>query len=345
MAERRRICVCAAQVPFMQGGAEQHVNNLTSALTAAGHRVELVRLPVAWARDRVLASALAWRFVDVAADVVIATNFPSYYIRHPRKVVWLFHQHRVAYDAVDSEWSDFDLSEAALATQQALTAWDTRVLEEAVARFTTSREVADRLLRFNGLSAQPLYHPAPLQDLLSAGEFGDYLFCASRLEANKRVELAIRAVAVASSRPRLLIAGDGTQRPALEGLIRNLRLTDRVKLLGFVENARLIELFGNARAVLYPPHLEDYGYVTLQAFAAHKPVITTADSGGILEWVVDGETGTVGEPTPESLGGAIDRVMGLEEDALRAMGDRGFAQVRPLRWDTVVDTLVEAAGG
>jgi glycosyltransferase involved in cell wall biosynthesis len=345
MAERRRICVCAAQVPFMQGGAEQHVLNLVAALEAAGHEVELVRLPVAWARDRLLASALAWRFVDVVSDMVIATNFPSYYIRHARKVVWLFHQHRVAYDAVDSEWSDFDLSEEALATQEALTRWDTRVLEEAVARFTTSREVADRLLRFNGLVAQPLYHPAPLQDALSAGGYGDYLFCASRIEANKRVDLAVRAVAEARTRPRLLIAGVGSQRPALQALIRKLGLGDRVELLGFVDDARLVDLFRKARAVLYPPHLEDYGYVTLQAFAAHKPVITASDSGGTLEWVAEGETGTVGEPTPESLAGAIDRVMDLDEGSLRAMGDRGFERVRPLRWETVVDTLVEAGAG
>ena len=54
---------------------------------------------------------------------------------------------------------------------------------------------------------------------------------------------------------------------------------------------RLIELYANALAVVYAPIDEDYGYVTLQAFLAGKPVITSSDSGGVLEWVEDGVTG------------------------------------------------------
>ena len=92
------ICVCGAQVPFMYGGAEQLLENLVGALRAAGHRADLVRLPAAWERERVFDAAMAWRMVPIDADLVIATNFPSYFVRHPRKVVWLFHQHRVAYD-------------------------------------------------------------------------------------------------------------------------------------------------------------------------------------------------------------------------------------------------------
>ena len=92
------VVITGAQVPFASGGAELHMENLVRAVQDAGHRADLVRLPVAWEKERLFDSPLAWRLVPVDADLVIATNFPSYFVRHPRKVVWLFHQHRPAYE-------------------------------------------------------------------------------------------------------------------------------------------------------------------------------------------------------------------------------------------------------
>src|ERR1700712_2634067 len=154
------IVVCGAQVPFVRGGAELHMDNLVTALTAAGHRAELVRLPVAWEKGRLFDSPLAWRMLPIDADLVIATNFPSYFVRHPRKVVWLFHQHRGAYDAADAEWSDFGPDPVSLETQRQLVEWDNRALDEAAHVFTTSGVVADRLARYNGPS-RPAPHPPP----------------------------------------------------------------------------------------------------------------------------------------------------------------------------------------
>ena len=82
------VLVCATQVPFMRGGLELHVENLVAALVAAGHRSEAVLVPAAWDRERLLDAALAWRLVPLDADVVIPLNFPSYFARHPRKVLW-----------------------------------------------------------------------------------------------------------------------------------------------------------------------------------------------------------------------------------------------------------------
>src|SRR5712671_31556 len=88
-----RIAVCGAQMPFARGGAELLMDNLVAAFRAAGHDTELVRLPVAWERPRLFDSALAWRLIPTDSfDVVIPTNFPSYFVRHPNKVVWLLHQ-------------------------------------------------------------------------------------------------------------------------------------------------------------------------------------------------------------------------------------------------------------
>jgi glycosyltransferase involved in cell wall biosynthesis len=334
-----RICVCAAQSLYVRGGAELAQENLVNALRAAGHETELVCLPVQWSRSHLLQSAFAWRLLTLDADLVIATNFPSYFARHPRKVVWLFHQHRAAYDALGQPWSDFGMDDDSLAVHRELLDWDNRVLSEAIQLFATSFRVADRLRRFNGLDADVLYHPPPLSDLLHSGASGDYVFCATRLEANKRPNLMVSAMSHVRSDIRLVIAGRGSMRRELDAQIRRLGLQTRVTLLGFVEDAEIIHLFANALAVMYVPSDEDYGYVPLQAFYAGKPVITTDDSGGVLEWVKNDVTGLVAAATPVGVAAAIDRLARDGQWSAR-LGCAGEEAVAALSWSTVVDTLL-----
>lgn len=335
------VCICGAQVPFMRGGAELAMNNLATAFTEAGHRVELIRLPVAWDQERLLDAPLAWRLIPVDADLVVATNFPSYYVRHPRKVVWLFHQHRAAYDAAEAPWSDFGYDDGSLETQALLSDWDVRALEEARKIYTLSKLVANRLTRYNGLEATPLYHPPPLYDRLHSRESGDYVFCATRLESNKRPELMIEAMAHTNQNVRLVIAGSGSLSSELWGLAKKREAADRVELLGFVDDEVIIERYAEALAVIYVPFQEDYGYVTLQAFYAGKPVITASDSGGVLEWVEDGVTGIVTDGSPTALGAAIDRVASDPRLAHR-LGEAGRQRVRDLSWRSVADRLVSS---
>jgi glycosyltransferase involved in cell wall biosynthesis len=90
--------------------------------------------------------------------------------------------------------------------------------------------------------------------------------------------------------------------------------------------------------VLYTPAQEDFGYVTLQAFFAGKPVVTTKDAGGVLEWVEDGVTGFVTEPEPAAVAAAID-ALARDPDRARAMGEAGRARVADLDWADVITRL------
>lgn len=334
-----KICVCGALLPFVRGGAELHQENLVEALRRAGHEADLVRLPTAWDRARIFDAALAWRLVPIDADLVIATNFPSYFVRHPRKHVWLFHQHRAAYDAADSPWSDFGLDCEALEAQRLLVEWDNIALEEATRRFTTSHEVARRLERFNGITGEPLYHPPPLHDELHEGPFGDYVFCATRLERNKRPDLLVDALPHLRTPTRVVIAGRGTLHQVLRSRARSTGTAARLELPGFVPDGDLIALYAGALAVVYAPFEEDYGYVTLQAFLAGKPVITASDSGGVLEWVEHEVTGLVTDGSPAAIAAAIDRLADDREAAAR-MGAEGRRRAAALSWDRVVATLI-----
>jgi glycosyltransferase involved in cell wall biosynthesis len=314
------------------------MENLVSAAIAQGHRAELVQIPTAWDRERIFDAALAWRMTPIDADLVIAINFPSYFVQHPNKVVWLAHQHRGAYDGAGGPWSDFTLDDTGLELQRLLTEWDTRALLEAQKLFTSSGVVADRLARFNGLAAEPLYHPAPLWSELHGGPAGTSVFCPLRLEGNKRPGLLVDALTHLKTPTRLRLAGRGSLADGLVAQARELGVSDRLDLLGFVTDDALVEFYAEALAVVYAPFDEDYGYVTLQAFRAGKPVITAVDSGGVLEWVEDGVNGFVTDGSPEAIAAAIDRF--ADDPALaEKMGAVGRERVAHLDWAPVVARL------
>jgi glycosyltransferase involved in cell wall biosynthesis len=117
---------------------------------------------------------------------------------------------------------------------------------------------------------------------------------------------------------------------------------DRVHFEIGVSDARLYELYETALAVYYGPFDEDYGYVTIEAFAAGRPVVTLTDSGGPLEFVFDGETGLVTPPDPKAVAQAFDRLYADRDLALR-LGRAGGAVVRAEvpRWPDVVARLLD----
>jgi glycosyltransferase involved in cell wall biosynthesis len=114
---------------------------------------------------------------------------------------------------------------------------------------------------------------------------------------------------------------------------------DRVTFLGAVDDERLLELYREALAVVYPPFDEDFGYVTLEAFLSRKPVITATDSGGPNEFVVDGVNGLVRAPEPEAFADAINA---LAQDPRKAasLGEAGYERARTITWDGVIERLL-----
>jgi len=342
------VVVCEAQVPFVQGGAEFHVAELVRQLRAHGHATELVRVPFKWyPKDEILAHAAAWRLLDLSEsngrriDLVICTKFPTYFVRHPRKVAWLIHQHRAAYELAGTPFSDFTHEEADVALRERIIGLDTTMLRECSRLFANSANTAARVTRYNGLAAEPLYHPPRLADRLHGGPAGAYMLSVGRLEAVKRVDLAIRAMTDAPSDVSLFIAGTGTFREPFEALAASLDLGDRVRFLGEVDDDALIRLYAGALGVIFPPFDEDYGYVTIEAFLARKPVVTTNDAGGPNEFVVDGVNGFVCAPDPAALGAAIGRLH-ADRGRAAAMGEAGYDRARTVTWTGVVDRLVGA---
>ena len=159
----KRILICTSQVPFVRGGAELLAEGLRDALRQRGHSVDIVSLPYSWQPHEQLGkAALAWRLLDlshvdgVPVDQIICTKFPSYVAAHPNKAVWLVHQHRQAYDWYGTALSDFANTNEDREVRAMLLRLDRRMLSEAQQRFAISRNVAERLKRFNGLESTVL---------------------------------------------------------------------------------------------------------------------------------------------------------------------------------------------
>lgn len=333
-------------MPFVEGGAELHVRALIDQLRRRGYDVEKVALPFrAHPKNELLAQAAAWRLLDLSSsnaqpiDLLIATRFPTYFARHPRKVAWVIHQHRAAYELCGTPYSDFDHTEEDVALRRRLIELDRRMFDECQHVFTNARNTAARLEKFNGVAAQPLYHPPPLAERLQPGPYGDYALVVGRLESVKRPDLAIRAMAGAPASLRLIVVGEGSGRAAAEQTAVACGVSGRVTFVGSAGADELVRLYAGARAVVYAPFDEDYGYVTLEAFLAARPVITATDSGGTLEFVRDGENGFVCAPDPEAIAAALTRVAqnaGLASE----LGQRGRSRALQVTWDGVVERLV-----
>ncbi|HYG63103.1 MAG TPA: glycosyltransferase family 4 protein [Thermoanaerobaculia bacterium] len=344
----KRIVITINRVPFAYGGAEMLVESLRDQLVLRGHEVDVVAVPFAWSsRTQLLKSALSWRLLDLTSaggqriDLVIATRFPSYVVKHPNKVVWLIHQMRQVYDLLGTPYSDFREDEPRdRQVIDGIRAMDRRTLSEARAVYTISGNVAERLKRFNEVEGTPLYPPPRLEGRYHEGDFGDYVFTAGRLDRLKRFDLLIRALEHTQAPVRCRIAGEGPERGKLEELIARLRLGDRVELLGWASDDAMVEHYAGSLAVFYAPYDEDYGYVTVEAFKSGKPVVTAADSGGVLEFVEEGRNGFICPPdAPREIAARLDTLYKDRERA-RKMGQVGMETVAGIGWDAVIRGLV-----
>lgn len=352
-----RILLLNSQIPFARGGAEGLVEALAGALVERGFEVDRVALPFSLAsREQLVRSALAWRLLDVEAvegrpiDLVIATRFPSYLVRHPNKVVWLIHQLRQVYDLAGSRYSDFDDAEPRdRRAAEMVRRMDRRTLGEARRLFAISKNVADRLRRHNGLEAEALYPPSPLAPLL-AGEAAEpaeaaedgapYVFTAGRLVRPKRVDLLVEALARSSGGLGAVVAGTGPEAEPLARRAAERGVADRVRFAGWLADEEVARLYRGCRAVYFAPFDEDYGYVTVEAMRAGKPVVTTRDAGGALELVRDGVNGLVVEPTARAVAAALDR-LAADPALARRLGEAGRRTVAGIEWEAVVARLTE----
>jgi len=344
----KRVAVVTSSPLFVEGGHLVIARALVQALREEGHQAELVVTPQN-RFGRQGAAYLATWLTDVgfgvdgrAVDHVVSTRFPSYAVRHPNHVCWLNHTMREYYD----QWNRFSehlswkgrIKEGARRT--AVHTADRWLLTKNVKRiFAQSRNVQTRLQRWGRISSEVLYPPPPQRAYRCEG-YGDYIFAVSRLTPLKRMSLLIEALAnPEAAGVRCLIAGEGEEQKALENAIASRGLASRVQLLGRIDDRQMLEHLARCRAVCFPPLDEDYGFVTVEAFASRKAVITCVDSGGPAELVTDNLNGKVCAPRPETLAVALREVM-EDPAAAERLGTAALEKVSRMTWPGTVRKLL-----
>lgn len=346
-----RILITTVHVPFVRGGAEILADGLRDALVAAGHAAEIVAVPFKdYPPERIPDQMLACRLLDLtescgrAVDRVIGLKFPAYLIPHPHKVIWLLHQHRPAYDLWNHPLGPLEYHASGTQVRDAIRLADRHLIPEARRIFTISQTVSDRLQRFSGIDSTPLYHPPSGAELYTSAPARDYLFFPSRLDRIKRQELVLEALAQTRHPVRVHFAGtaaDGITASHLHAVARRLDVENRVLWLGQLSETDKRQAYAEALGIVFPPVGEDYGYVTLEAMLASKPVITCTDSGGPLEVVAHGRTGLVAEPTAAALAVAMDTLWN-DRALAESLGRAGRERYDRLdiTWSHVVERLL-----
>lgn len=345
MPAAKKICVCTAQIPFAFGGTEILGDSLVSQLSGIGHSTELVRLPLqTQPHEELLKSCIAWRLINLdfveleEIDLVIATRFPSYMVRQQNKVIWLVHQYRQIYDLYDTPYTSFQPTSKDNEIRKYLIDLDNESFREARKIFTISKTVAERLRRWNGFESEVLYPPISDAREFFCESYGNHVLSVARLAGNKRVHLLIESMQHVSERFHAVIVGDGYARAELEALTARLRLQKRIHFTGHLSRAEVIQHYAKAGVLFYGPKDEDYGFATLEAFHARKPVITCSDSGGVLEFV-DGESGWIAGANPESIAACIDEALSNQKNC-RAKGETGNSKIASLNWNYVLERLL-----
>jgi len=341
------IAVVTSSPPSVEGGHLVIARSLVRALSAAGHDAHLVITPDHGFGRQASEYLATWR-TDVstidgrAVDRVISLRYPSYAVRHPVHVCWLNHTMREYYDlwpelVASISWPNLIKERLRKVSIHAADHW---LLTHNVRRVVAQSQTIQRRLAADfGIRADVVYPPPPPRRY-RCDEYGDFIFAISRLTRHKRVDLLIRALAEASAgHVKAVIAGEGDARQELETLARALGVSDRVAFIGHVDEQTMLDHLARCRAVCFTPIAEDYGFVTVEAFASRKAAITCADSGGPTELVKDDDTGVVCEPTPASVAIALAR---LSDDRALAerLGANAAARVASMRWDVVVQRLL-----
>lgn len=346
------VLVVTSAPPLVEGGHIVIARALQQALTDAGHQSAVVTTPSNRFGRQGPAYLANW-LTDVGetgdgrrVDRVISLRYPSYAVRHPRHVCWLNHTMREYYDL----WDDFSrrLSPQGRIKEgvrrQIIHAADRYLLRHNVSRVVAQSETVRARLDKWGLAQADVLHPPAPPRPYRCDEYGDYLFLVSRLSPLKRVDLVLRALAEPpAARVKMVIGGDGEARGDLERLAGELRLGDRVRFAGRLSEDDLVTHYARCRAVVFTPKDEDYGFVTVEAFACAKPVVTTTDSGGPGELVRHGISGHVVAPTPTAVANAMAALM---DDPTRAaqMGTQGQTDTAHLTWAETVRRLTTDDG-
>lgn len=306
-------------------------------------------------------------------DLVVSTQPPSYAINHERHIGLFYHHLRIYYDLSHAYLAaGFAPPWDHLAAQSAVRRLDAELLGK-VSLFLAPPNTRKRLKHFNGLdNVLDFWAGSPIAEILVGMPVEDRYagppIVINRQEFPKRSELFVHAMKYLPGMSGIVIGGGG-RTAWLKGLDATLsghgvdldafgpadlwlnrgdpptpqlpQNDSNVLILDRIANAELIDRYRTALCVVGTALDEDYGLTAIEAMAAGRPLIVTADGGGLVEFVEHGVNGFVVEPSGRAIAEAISR---FDKDRALAqqMGRAGREMFDSFSWSRGVDTFLNA---
>jgi glycosyltransferase involved in cell wall biosynthesis len=337
--------VTPKSVSCEKGGAENLYEGLVSALNKAGHRATQIDILVDESSfERILESYCNCFYLNLDDyDLVISTKAPTYMVRHRNHISYLLHPIRVFYDMFNVEYNSNDKEKQK--QKKLIHEFDkyglnpSRVKKHCVIGEVVAQRMRDADPFWNDVNFKVIY-PAPIISTFLDPKKGEFIFLPGRLHRWKRVDLIIKAMGYLKNDTRLLLAGAGEDANDLRKLVHNLGLDQKVQFLGKVSDEELLDLYSRAILVPFVPIQEDYGYITIEAFRARKPVITCKDSGEPANIVKESISGFIVDPDPKKIAEKMDYLIENPDEAV-LMGENGFLSVQNIIWENGIKELLE----
>lgn len=177
--------------------------------------------------------------------------------------------------------------------------WD-RISADRVDHFLANSDyVKKRITKFYRRNSTVI-HPFIEPEKFTSEKKQDFYLAVGRLTSYKKFDLIVKAFN--QNKLPLKIVGTGGMLKKLQAIANN-----NIEFLGFVQEAQLKQLYGQAKALIFP-QIEDFGIIPLEAMASGCPVIALAQ-GGALETVIPGKSGLLfSNQSVESLNEAINKL-------------------------------------
>lgn len=344
-----KIIIASTIVPFVDGGGVFIVDWLEEKLREYGHQVQSIKIPFVHDYRTVMSQMVGLRMyhLEDECERLISIRTPSYLLKHSNKYMWFIHHYREMYDLWGTEYDVSPKENNTLAIREYVKRADDLAFREAKKIYTNSQIVSRRLLKYNNISAMPVYPPILCPEQFYCNNYGDFIYYSSRICGHKRQLMAIEAMRFVKTGVKLIISGK-FETNIIEDMIKNTikrnELENKVKVVDrWISEHEKAEYYANCLAAIYIPYDEDsYGYPSLEAHHSHKAVISCKDSGGTSELIKNGYNGYIINSDPKKLAEVFDELYENRKLA-ETMGNNGFNRINELEitWDNVIRRFTE----
>ncbi len=284
-----RIALVSSDPGTSYGGTEVLIDSLAKRLRDLDIETDLVFHPANLSNvEEIISTISLVQKIDLTGhDAVITFRFPSYFVEHPNKLIWLLHQFRPLMDNYGTEFGFHKTFSHDLFKQQ-LERLDQKVFREAGTKLRVNSAITRaRTVESVGINPSILMCPLTHQfdELTSIKRppevgFDNFIFAGGRISPDKRQHLAV--LAAIESRTNLVVAGSPDNSDYTNELKRNADSKNVLIIPRRLSYSELAWLYSHSNAVFYGPKNEDsYGYVAGEASYFGAELITCLDSGDV----------------------------------------------------------------